>query len=91
MTRAQLISHIASETQLPASQVQQVLLSMCETVTDTIAHGENVTIAGFGRFDRRARKEKTYVNPKTKEVKQLEPMFTLGFKPSGAVRGRVKK
>lgn len=91
MTRAQLITKIAAQTKLPATQVQRIVLAMCETITETVVTGESVTIAGFGRFDRRQRKEKTYINPKTKEIKQLAPMFTLGFKPSGVVRSRLKK
>lgn len=89
MTRSQLIAEAARQTQAPVGQVEAVLDAVCGSIIDTLAAGDKVTIAGFGRFEMRARKTKAYTNPKTKKVSQLAPAAIPGFKASGLMKERT--
>lgn len=91
MTRSQLITQVAADTQMTQAQVEVVLDAVCGTIMDKLAADEKVTIAGFGRFEMRQRKTKAYTNPKTKTVSQLPPAAIPGFKASGRMKERTVK
>ncbi len=89
MTRSQLITKISQNTGLQEAQVELVMDDMVENVINTLKQGEKVTIAGFGRFEMRTRKTKSFTNPKTKVSSQLEPTVIPGFKASGIFKSRL--
>lgn len=90
MTRSQLITKVARQTGLPATQVENVLATMVDDIIDCLKQGDKVTIAGFGRFEMRERKTKAYTNPKTKVSSQLKPTSIPGFKASGLMKQRIQ-
>ncbi|MEG1744908.1 MAG: HU family DNA-binding protein, partial [Ruthenibacterium sp.] len=87
--RSELIAHTARETQLPVAQVTAVVNTMFDSIIEALAADEKVTLSGFGRFEMRDRAPKTYVNPRTKEVRRLKEARTPGFKPSGVMKQRT--
>lgn len=89
MTRSQLVARVARQTGLPVPQVENVFACLVNDIIDSLARGEKVTIAGFGRFEMRERKSKSYTNPKTKQRSQLEPTSIPGFKASGIMKKRI--
>ncbi len=89
MTKSELIAHVTKVTQLPASEVNTVICTTLDSIIGKLAEGEKVTISGFGRFEMRRREPKTYVNPRTKEVRTIEQVYTPGFKPSGIMKKRT--
>ncbi len=89
MTRSQLIAKVARQTGTPVAQVENILTTMVDDIIDTLKQGEKVTIAGFGRFEMRARKTKAYTNPKTKVSSRLEPTSIPGFKASGLMKQKI--
>ena len=91
MTRSQLISTVADETQVDARLVEKVMDTIFDTITQQLKAGEKVTIAGFGRFEMRPRKTKAFTNPKTKVASRLEPTVIPGFKASGLLKEKLSK
>ena len=89
MTRSQLITKVAMETNLSASEVEKVMDAIFGSIGDSLRDGEKVTIAGFGRFEMRERKTKSFTNPKTKVTSQLEPTAIPGFRASGRLKEKV--
>ena len=89
MTRSQLITKVANDTNMTAAEVEKVMDGIFGTIGDVLKSGDKVTIAGFGRFEMRARKTKAYTNPKTKKVSQLAPAAIPGFKASGLMKERT--
>lgn len=89
MTRSELITTVARQTGVPATQVEDVLDTIVDNIIDGLQKGDKITIAGFGRFEMRERKTKAYTNPKTKQTSQLEPTSIPGFKASGLMKKRV--
>lgn len=89
MTRSQLITKVSQDTKLSEDQVEMVLDDIVENIIESLKDGEKVTIAGFGRFEMRSRKTKSFTNPKTKVASQLEPTAIPGFKASGILKSRL--
>lgn len=91
MTRSQLIAHVAAATGMTEAVVENVMDSVFDTIVEKLQQGEKVTIAGFGRFEMRERKTKSFTNPKTKVSSQLAPTTIPGFKASGRLKERLSK
>ena len=60
MTRSQLITKVANETNLSCSEVEKVMDGIFGTIGDVLKSGDKVTIAGFGRFEMRERQTKNF-------------------------------
>jgi DNA-binding protein HU-beta len=91
MTRSQLITKVAGDTDLSATEVEKVMDSIFGTITDSLKNDDKVTIAGFGRFEMRQRRTKNFTNPKTKVASKLEPTAIPGFKASGRLKNKVSQ
>ena len=91
MTRSQLITKVAADTRISPDEVEKVMDGIFGTIGDVLKQGDKVTIAGFGRFEMRKRKTKSFTNPKTKVASQLAPTTIPGFKASGRLKERLSK
>ena len=91
MTRSQLITKVANETNLSCSEVEKVMDGIFGTIGDVLKSGDKVTIAGFGRFEMRERQTKNFTNPHAKVTSKLEPTAIPGFKGSGRLKDKVAK
>ena len=65
--------------------VEKVLGLMCESMT----HGENVKISGFGTFVLRDKGERVGRNPKTGIEVPIAPRRVLTFRASNMLRDRI--
>ena len=65
MNKEQLVKAISVETQLSQKEVIAILNAFTETIVETVAEGNKVTLVGFGTFEPRPRKERQGINPKT--------------------------
>lgn len=90
MTKSELITVISSKTEFTQEQVRTVVDTMLDEIIAKLGRGEEVTISGFGRFEMRQRREKHFVNPKTKDVQLLGTSTTPGFKASGKLKQKIK-
>lgn len=50
MNRAELVSEVSVKIGLSKKETQNVMDVLTETIGDTLAKGEKVTLAGFGTF-----------------------------------------
>ena len=90
MNKAELVDAIAEKTGLTKKDSEKALAAVVDTVVATLAKGEKVQLVGFGTFETRVHKERTNVNPATKE-KQVIPATTVpAFKPGKAFKDAVK-
>ena len=89
MTRSQMITTVAEKTGYSAQQVENTMDALFDQIADCLRADEQVTIAGFGRFEMRPRKPKAYTNPKTKVSSRLESTSIPGFKASGRFKQKL--
>ena len=65
MNKAELVDIVAKEAGTTKKDAETIINKMMETVISQVAHGEKVTLVGFGTFEARQRKARTGRNPKT--------------------------
>lgn len=82
MNKAELVSEVTGEVGITKKETQNVLDTMTEVITHTLAKGEKVTLVGFGTFQVVNRKARRGVNPQTRETIQIPakkmPKFVAG-------------
>ncbi len=50
MNKAELVNEVSAKTDLSKKETQKVIDVLTETIGDTLAKGEKVTLVGFGTF-----------------------------------------
>ena len=90
MNKEQLVKAISVETQLSQKEVTTILNAFTETIVETVAEGNKVTLVGFGTFEPRPRKERQGINPKTGEPLTIPATTVPAFSPGKLFKERVK-
>ena len=91
MNKTELVEAIASNTNMTKTDVDKVITSFIEVVTDALVKGEKVSLKGFGNFEIRERGERTGRNPRTGETMTISASTAPAFKASSALKNAVNK
>ena len=67
-------------------EAANVVNTIIDVLSDTLASGEGVKIAGFGRFHLKDKSARRGRNPQTGEEIQIAARRVLGFKASDSLR-----
>ena len=90
MTKAEIVADIANKTNIEKVAVQQTVEAFMEAVKNSLAHGENVYLRGFGSFTIKRRAEKTGRNI-SKNTTIIIPAHNIpSFKPAKTFVTEVK-
>ena len=82
MTKAEIATEIAKATGIDKATVVNVIEQLMTVVKDTLAHGENVYLRGFGSFTVKKRAAKTARNI-SKNITHIVPEHNIpAFKPA---------
>ena len=79
MNKQDLILQLANKAQITQKKADELLSQTLETIMKSVSKGEKVTIAGFGTFKKRNRKERKGRNPKTGQEIQIPASSVPGF------------
>ncbi len=91
MTKADIVNEIARTTGIDKSAVLSVVEQFMSVVKDSLAHGENVYLRGFGSFIVKTRAEKTARNI-SKNTTLIIPAHNIpAFKPANSFKEEVAK
>ena len=90
MNKEQLVKAIAAQTNQSQSVITKVLNAMTETIVETVADGDKVTLVGFGSFEPRPRKERNGKNPQTGEPLTIPATTVPVFSAGKAFKEKVK-
>jgi|SRR5579863_3368292 len=92
MNKSDLVSHIAEKAELTNTKSTEVLGSLLEAITDTMAKKDKLILIGFGTFETLARAARVGRNPSTgEEIKikaSIVPKFRAGKALKDVVAGR---
>ena len=91
MNKAELVTAMATETGLSKKDVESVLNSFVNVVSDELAKKEKVQLVGFGTFETRERAARTGRNPQTGEEIKIEAATTPAFKAGKVLKDKVNK
>ncbi|ODU84531.1 MAG: integration host factor subunit alpha [Novosphingobium sp. SCN 63-17] len=89
MTRADLAEAINRKLGLSRADSLNMVESILDLVSDSLAEGENVKISGFGTFLLRDKSERVGRNPKTGVEVPITPRRVLTFRASQMLKDRV--
>ncbi|MDB9311950.1 HU family DNA-binding protein [Spirulina sp. CS-785/01] len=82
MNKGELVDQVHQKTGITKKQVDSVIAATIETIMDSVAEGDKVTLVGFGSFEPRDRKAREGRNPKTGEKMEIKatriPAFSAG-------------
>lgn len=91
MTKADIVNEIAKTTGIDKASVLPVVEQFMVVVKDSLSHGENIYLRGFGTFIVKERKEKTARNI-SKNTTIVIPAHNIPFfKPSAEFKMEVAK
>lgn len=91
MTKAEIATEIAKPTGLNKAGVVTVIERFMEVVKDSLAHGENVYLRGFGSFIVKERAEKTARNISKNTTIVIPAHKIPAFKPAKTFLEEVAK
>ncbi|WP_170385213.1 integration host factor subunit beta [Ruegeria atlantica] len=90
MIRSELIQKIADENpHLYQRDVERIVNTVFEEVTDAMARGDRVELRGFGAFSVKQRDARIGRNPRTGETVQVEEKCVPFFKTGKLLRDRL--
>jgi integration host factor subunit alpha len=89
LTRADLAEAINRKLGLSRADSLNMVESILDLVSDSLAEGDNVKISGFGTFLLRDKSERVGRNPKTGVEVPITPRRVLTFRASQMLKDRV--
>ena len=91
MTKAEIVTEIAKTTGIDKASVLAVVEGLMTSIKDSLAHGENVYLRGFGSFIVKERKEKTARNISKNMTISLSAHNIPAFKPAEVFKAEIAK
>ncbi|MGZ9810327.1 integration host factor subunit beta [Pseudoroseicyclus sp. H15] len=90
MIRSELIQKIADENpHLYQRDVEKIVNTIFEQITDAMAGGNRVELRGFGAFSVKKRDSRTGRNPRTGEAVEVDEKCVPFFKTGKLLRDRL--
>lgn len=89
MNNAELAEQIASAHGLSKVDARKVVDEVFAAIVDTATKGEEVALAGFGKFKVKESAAREGRNPATGATIQIAAAKKLGFTPAKAVKDRL--
>jgi integration host factor subunit beta len=90
MTRSELIAQLAaSNPHLRQPDVELIVSTIFDEITDALARGDRVELRGFGAFSIKKRDPRTGRNPRTGSAVEVSAKAVPYFKPGKELRERV--
>ncbi len=91
VNKSDLVKVIAEKLELTQKDVSAVVDELVATVTCNLTKGQEVAIAGLGKFVVRNRAARQSVNPRTKEIVKVPASKAPVFRAGKALKDAVNK
>jgi DNA-binding protein HU-beta len=89
MNKGELVDAIALKADVTKKEADAVLSAFIETIVETVASGEKLTLVGFGAFEKRDRKAREGRNPKTGETMTIAATSVAAFSAGKSFKEKV--
>jgi len=90
MNKAALVDRIHTALGGTKADAERAIETLISTITQTLASGEEVSIAGLGIFSAKMRAARTARNPRTGEPIQVPAMRVPKFRAAKALKDAVR-
>jgi len=91
MNKADLIEHVANETETTKADAQRAVEAVFAGITKTLKKGEDARFVGFGTFSVAKRAATTGRNPRTGEAIKIKASKNAKFKAGKELKEAVNK
>lgn len=92
MTKSELIARLAeANPKLFQREVERVVTTVFDEITNALAVGDRVEIRGFGAFSIKSRNSRVGRNPRTGEAVTVEQKFVPYFKTGKQLRDKLNQ
>lgn len=91
MQKSDFIARIAEETGVTKKTTRQVIEAAIEIISQSLARGEKVVLAGFGTFQMRERRQRRGVNPQTRQEMIIPASRIPSFSASNRLRDLLQE
>jgi DNA-binding protein HU-beta len=89
MTKNELAEQVAGRTGMAASHAREAVDAAFEAVSDELASGGEVAVAGFGKFSVSQRAARQGRNPATGQTISIAASKAAKFSPASALKKRL--
>ena len=90
MTKSELIARLAAENpHLYQRDVERIVTTIFEEITNALARGDRVELRGFGAFSIKERGARVGRNPRTGDAVQVSSKFIPYFKTGKQLREKL--
>ena len=89
MTNKEFLEKVSQKTGFEMTDVKPLAAALIDTVLESIAQGNSVTIQGFGSFEPREKASRKIYNPTTKDYIVVPPKTTLSYKMSATLKEKL--
>lgn len=89
MTKADIADRISMKCGFTKAKSMDLFESVISIIKDTLESGEDLKVAGFGKFEVRQKNDRHGRNPQTGETITIEARRVLTFKPSTLLKQAV--
>ena len=90
MTKSELINIVAVRADIPKTKAALAVNAIFDSIEETVANGDKVSLLGFGTFERKHKEARTVRNPQTGESMVSEAKNVPAFKAGTGFKERVK-
>ena len=91
MKKIDLIEVLSKENSINRSEAKHSVEIILEEISFAIISGKGVEVRGFGGFQKRHRKGRIGINPKTGQKTEVSEKFVPFFKPGKLLKEAVNK
>lgn len=91
MNKTDLINAVAEKTEMTKKDSGIAVEAVLNTITETLAEGDSVSVLGFGKFETRHRAARTARNPQTGDPIEVPATTVPAFKAGKGLKDAVKK
>ncbi len=90
MNKMEVVDAVASRAGLSKADADRAVNAFIDTIADTLARGEKVTVTGFGTFEVRHRKARMGRNPQTGAPLHIPATDSPAFKSGKGLKDAVR-
>ena len=90
MNKAELIDAVSAKSGLTKADTDRAIKAFLDTVSETLAKGDQIALVGFGTFLVRERQARSGRNPRTGETISIESAKIPAFKAGKALKDAIQ-
>lgn len=90
MNKKQLASRVANKVSMKRNQVEKIIDTTLDIITDTLAQNQKVRLVGFGNFVVRSRAGRIGRNPQTGDKISIPSSHSPAFVPGINLKAAIK-